>query len=139
MDYYNITQELCRIRDMIELIAKAEKKASNRMKAKGEIEWKNLSNRPISFKEARATCGLIVARLNKLAVAASEREHGSLRDTCDKCGLPFHRDEKYVSFGSGSIPLHSISLKIRAEWCPTPHCSETKVLLIPNKEGRAMI
>lgn len=139
MDYYHITQELCHIRDILTLIAKAEKKGTNRMKSKGEIEWKNLSNRPISFKEARATCALIVARLNKLAVAASEREHGSIRDTCDKCGKPFHREEKYVSFGSGGIPMHSVSVKIRAEWCPTSHCSETKVQIIPNKEGRAMI
>jgi hypothetical protein len=56
-------------------------------------------------------------------------------ENCAKCGKPIYQDEHYVVFRSGTSPVHAFEPKLRARWCPTPHCFES-VETLPNKSGK---
>lgn len=55
---------------------------------------------------------------------------------CPQCGRPMQQDERYVSFACGSSPICTLSVKLRAEWCPCPTCKNTTITVIPNKTGK---
>jgi hypothetical protein len=54
---------------------------------------------------------------------------------CPICGLPMRQDERYCSFASGQSPVHTISVKIRLEWC-TNDCNNTVATVLPTKTAK---
>lgn len=46
---------------------------------------------------------------------------------CPVCGLRVCRDVRSVDFATGSSPIHTLTVKLRAEWCDNPNCQYEKV------------
>jgi hypothetical protein len=58
-------------------------------------------------------------------------------DLCPKCGKNhLQQGENYISFTSGSSPYHSLSLKMRALWCPNSECDFLELITLPGKTGK---
>jgi len=54
-----------------------------------------------------------------------------MSDTCQHCGKPIRLDEQYVTWRAGErLPLFSLTLKLRAEWCANCDGDEPKITIL---------